>query len=66
MGVPTDLCRLFGAPPEEVANAYRDSAVLKEQTREAFQSVRDLCREIGVLTEETKWLWVGCGLEAGP
>jgi hypothetical protein len=64
MGIPTDISRLFGAPSEEVTQAYRTSTALKEQTRAAFQSVCELCREIGVLTEATEWLWVRCGLEA--
>jgi hypothetical protein len=63
MSVPADLTRQFGAPADEVVAAYRGNQEMREQAWESFRAVRELCRELGVLTEKTKWLWVRCGLE---
>lgn len=63
LGVPTDLTQQFGAPPDEVAAAYRNNKDVKAQTLDAFQSVRELCRELGILSDNTQWIWVRFGLE---
>ncbi|MEZ4358940.1 MAG: diiron oxygenase [Kofleriaceae bacterium] len=64
MTAPPGLTQLFGAPAAEIAAAYRGHRELTAQTLAAFTPVRELCRELGVLTAGTRWLWVRCGLEA--
>jgi P-aminobenzoate N-oxygenase AurF len=64
MTVPNGLTEQFGAPAAEIAAAYRGHEALTAQTLESFAPVRELCRELGVLTDRTRWLWVRCGLEA--
>lgn len=63
MGVPTDITRRFCAPEDQIRAAYRDNSVREQETRDAFESVRTLCRDLGILTEKTKWIWTRCRLE---
>jgi hypothetical protein len=58
------IIRTYRIPPAVVAEAYTRNPAHRELTAEAIRKVRDLCRELGIITARTAWLWRRMGIAA--
>jgi len=57
-----EIVRTYGVPREVVAEAYTQNPHHRAKTMEALGKVRDLCREIGIVTRWSLPLWQHMGI----
>jgi hypothetical protein len=62
---PPALVKAYAVPREVLRQAY-DTELNRERVIQSFEPVRSLCREIGLITENTLWLWQAAGVAPLP
>jgi hypothetical protein len=59
------IIRTYRIPAAVVAEAYTRNPSHRELTAASIGKVRDLCREVGLVTTRTAWLWRRMGIAPG-
>jgi hypothetical protein len=62
MQAPRDVVREHGIPSHVVRAAYTDNPAHRAETIEALRKVRNLCRELGLVTRRSERLWRALGI----
>jgi hypothetical protein len=62
MRAPGDVVREHGVPAGVVRAAYTDNPAHRAETVEALRKVRNLCRELGLVTRGSQRLWRALGI----
>jgi hypothetical protein len=55
------IVRTYAIPPDVIAAAYTQNPHHRERTLEALRKVRELCRQLGLVTPLSApiWQWLG-------
>jgi hypothetical protein len=61
---PEPIIRQYGIPPAVVEEAYTRSAAHKRKIVDGLATIRDLCRELEIVTPSTQPLWKVLGIWA--
>src|SRR4030095_181903 len=62
----SEIVRTYDTPKDVIREAYTENPTHRDKTLEALHKVRDLLREIGVLTPRSAWLWKRLGIWPAP